>query len=145
MPASRDAGGRMKIALKGGFASHAWMMRQLRAEANGIRGLYGVPVYLVGSALMDANEKPRDWDFRITLADEDFALRYGDATEWAREGANGHWTDIRWRWSDDCVKRSKAASGFLGLNVDFQAYPASYAKRFKGQPRLRLDTRRAAA
>jgi hypothetical protein len=132
----------MKLALKGGFMSHGYMMHRLHAEANGIRGLYGVPVYLCGSALMDTNEKPRDWDFRITLADADFEMRYGVVDEWVKQGQSGYWTDVRWRWSDDCVKRSKAASAHLGLNVDFQAYPASYAKRFKGQPRLRLDTRR---
>jgi hypothetical protein len=132
----------MKLKLKGGFQSHRYMMQRLRMEANGLRGLYGVPVYLVGSALMDANEKPRDWDFRITLSDADFATRYGDPKAWVDEGRTGKWTDVRWRWSDDCVKQSKVASSRLQLNCDVQVYPASYAKAFAGKPRLRLDTRR---
>jgi hypothetical protein len=132
------------ISYLGRFASKRHLMRMLRREGNGIRGLYGVPVFLCGSALMDGNEKPRDWDFRITLADADFKARYGDPHKWEMEGCNGEWTDIRWRWSDDCVKRSKQLSAILGLNVDFQVYPRSYArKRFKGKPRLRLDTRRS--
>ena len=111
-------------------------------EANGIRGLYGCPVYLCGSALRDDNADPRDWDFRVSMPDAAFALRFGPVGEWLREGETGNWGRTRWRWSDECVKRSKRASADLRLNVDFQIYPLSYARTFYHHlPRLQLDTR----
>jgi hypothetical protein len=117
--------------------------KKLRTEGNGLRGLYGVPVFLCGSALLDANAEPRDWDIRITLPDAAFARRYGPVEQWEAEGLTGQYTKIRWRWSDDCVKQSKHAASLTGLNVDVQVYPASYAAHFKHRPRFRLDTRPA--
>jgi hypothetical protein len=118
------------------------LRRRLRAEANGLRGLYGASVYLVGSALLDCNERPRDWDIRITISDEQFQRRYGSPERWQFEGGDGQWTSVRWRWSDDCVKQSRQCSINTGLLVDVQVYPISYEGRFTGKPRLRLDTRR---
>ncbi len=115
---------------------------RLYKEGNGLAGLYGAPVYLVGSALNDANAEPRDWDVRITLSDRSFAARYGSVEQWIREGETGNWTSVRWCWSADCVKQAKHMAGNTRLNIDFQVYPQSYvAKRFDQQPRLRLDTR----
>lgn len=115
-----------------------------RRWANALRGYYGVPVYLVGSALSGNNAKPRDWDIRIELSDEDFARRFGDPQAWETEGGTGKWTDIRWRWSDECVKRTKDGWRMTGLNIDFQIYPRSHVKLMypRSLPRLRLDTRR---
>lgn len=118
-------------------------LRSLRREANGLRGLYGVPVLLVGSALLDSNPDPRDWDIRLTIPDDDFRRRHGDPTQWEIEGGTGHWTRVRWRWSDDCVRRSRQLSASLGVLVDFQVYPRRYVRRMHwySKPRLRLDTR----
>jgi hypothetical protein len=61
--------------LRGRKNARLWSLRRL---ANGLRGYYGQPVYLCGSALLDGNTNPRDWDIRIELPDEQFALRYGN-------------------------------------------------------------------
>ena len=129
---------------RAGWPKHAtqYLRGRLRAEANGLRGLYGVPVYLVGSALLDSNEQPRDWDVRLTLSDAEFARRYGNPERWETEGGDGQWTKVRWRWSDDCVKQSQRASANSGVLVDVQIYPERYVRRFSGKPRLRLDTRK---
>lgn len=115
----------------------------LRKMANGLRGMFGMPVYLCGSALQGMNPKPRDWDIRIMLPDADFKRRFGiDAKQWANEGLTGKWTEGRWRWSDECVKQSKMAYAATGLNIDLQIYPAWYANRhYRQYPKLKLDTR----
>jgi hypothetical protein len=118
-------------------------LKSLRREANGLRGLYGVAVFLAGSALLDSNPDPRDWDVRLTLPDADFQRRYGPVEDWISEGNTGRWTRTRWRWSDDCVRRSRQLSVALGVLVDFQVYPRTHVKRmhYTQKPRLRLDTR----
>jgi hypothetical protein len=116
---------------------------RLHRWANGIYGLYGVPVYLVGSALSDSNPDPRDWDVRITLPDKEFAVRFGDPQAWVTEGATGIWTRVRWHWADECVKRAKSGWYACRLNIDFQIYPRSHVRRIypASFPRLRIDTR----
>lgn len=109
--------------------------------ANFIRGLYGVPIYLVGSALQEYNSDPRDWDIRIRLSNEAFRIRFGDPDDWTAQGGTGLWTRVRWRWADECVKRTKNAWRHIHENVDFQIYPPAYWRTFAGLPRLRLDTR----
>lgn len=121
-------------------------IKALLRFANEMAGWYQAPVYLCGSALKKA--KPRDIDLRVHLPDEEFGLRYGLAMNaeeavkrWVEQGATGEWTNIRWRWSDDCVKRTKRAWKNTNLNVDFQVYPESYALAFyKTRKRVRLDT-----
>lgn len=124
------------------------LRQMLRRRANAERGLLGVPIYLCGSALLDFNTKPRDWDIRIRLSDREFSRRYADGRKdgvsaWITEAQTGEWTAIRWRWSDDCVKRSKDWSRHcMGLNFDVQIYPATHWKAlYRHSPRLRLDTR----
>jgi hypothetical protein len=119
-------------------------VRDLRSMANGYAGHYGVPVWLCGSALMDVNSQPRDWDIRVDLPEEDFLRLYGDPVLWEEEGKTGHWTSVRWQWSGDCVKQSKWGHAKTRLNIDFQVYPADYARRIYGtRPRYRLDSTRA--
>ncbi len=79
----------------------------------------------------------------MRLGDENFATRYGDAEKWMHEGCTGKWTDIRWRWSDDCVRRSKDWAKACNRNIDFQVYPARHwDAAYRDTARLRLDTRR---
>ena len=113
----------------------------LKAWANGLAGFYGAPVYLCGSVLLGDNPKPRDWDIRMTLADEDFERLFGDPQEWVLEGATGQWTDIRWKWSRACTKEAKNGWYRCRLNVDFQIYPASHVLlRYPDHfPKMRLD------
>lgn len=119
---------------------NAALLPRLRAWADGIAGFYGAPVYLVGSALQDGNDNPRDWDIRVELPDEDFTARFGDAEAWTTEAVTGQWGEVRWRWSAECVKRTRDAWAWTGVNVDFQIYPLSHAQRAYGKmPRLRLD------
>jgi len=133
-----------RVFLRAGWPKHVTkeFRKKLQHVGNGLRGLYGAPVYLVGSALLDSNMYPRDWDIRIMLSDAEFTRRYGNPQTWHAEQAHKNWTRISWRWSDDCVKQSKVESSILGVLVDFQVYPLSiYRKSFRHRPRLRLDTR----
>lgn len=116
------------------------LLRKLQAHGNGLRGHYGVPVYLVGSALEDDNADPRDWDIRLFLPPSHFVRRYGSVTDWIIEGGTGEWTRIRRRWSDDCVKQSQRVSEAAKMNIDFQALPWRIRGEFRGKPRMRLDT-----
>lgn len=114
---------------------------------------YGVPVWLVGSALLDSNGDPRDWDFRVVLSDEEFARRFGppgplerrgdgfeETWKWIEQMGSGLWTSVRWKWAAECVKRSKEVSRRIGLNVDFQIHPKTYADaQYQRAPRYRLD------
>lgn len=110
--------------------------------ANGIAGLYGVPVYLCGSALRPDNPDPRDYDIRVMLPDAQFEERYGSVRKWNDEGAVGNWTRVRWRWSADCTKQSRAGFRDTGLNIDLQVYPASHARAlYRDKRRVRIDTR----
>lgn len=105
----------------------------LRKEADRLRDLYSAPaVWLVGSALIDSNEWPRDWDIRITLRGVELAQLYSGL----RRGRDMMVTALY-----DYIEQSRILSGKLGLNVDFQVYPANYLFRFTGKPRFRLDTR----
>lgn len=113
----------------------------LQARANGLRGLLGVPVWLVGSALRDDNPDPRDWDVRLLLPEHAFEARYGPVDEWILEGATGLWGRTRWRWSDECTRFSREWAGRARLNVDLQIYPLIHWQGFRGKPRMRLDTR----
>jgi hypothetical protein len=99
----------------------------LRKEADELRDVYGVPVWLVGSALIDSNEWPRDWDIRITLEPVRMVQLYSVA-------------EMRSRWLADRHRQSDWLSRRLWLNVDFQTYPATHLDRFTGKPRFRLDT-----
>jgi len=120
-------------------------LKRLRAFANALRGRYGVPIYLCGSALLDVNEEPRDWDMRAALDEADFARFYGDANQWEQDGRTGAWTSVRWKWSDDMVKQSRDGYRRTLMNIDFQVYPAKHAAAYKNLPRFRLDTRRREA
>ena len=116
--------------------------------ANGIRALFGVPVWLCGSALNDDNKNPRDWDVRLILPDDVFALRYANSyrsdavvQQWVKEGDTGHFTDLRWDWSDECVRYARHGARHTRLNIDFQVYPESYHQRFfADKPRVQLDS-----
>lgn len=122
----------------------------LRRFANGVRGYYGVPVYLVGSALR-ANDpmKCRDVDVRIELSHDEFMRFYAPnrhdsekvVMQWIEEDANGNWSDLRWRWADDCIKRSRAGWRQTHMHIDFQVYPTAWWNYFSHRPRYRLDTR----
>lgn len=117
------------------------VMGRLRRWANRLRGRYGVPIYLCGSALRADNPDPRDWDVRIMLPDERFALAFGPVDEWRDEGCTGKWTRTRFRWSDQCVKDTQDFAAWCHLNGDVQIYPESHAATvYANEPRLRLDT-----
>ena len=112
----------------------------LRRWANRLAGYYGCHIYLTGSALFGDNAKPRDWDIRIEMPDSDFEVRFGNVQDWVNEGGSGQWTDVRWRWSRQCVKDTKAGWYATGLNIDFQIYPKSHCRRLYAKfPKYRLD------
>lgn len=116
--------------------------QSLRGLGQSSAAYYGADVWLVGSALKDGNAKPRDWDIRIVLSELAFTRRFGDPKTWQEEGITGRWTDVRWRWSNECIKQGLWASGYTGLNVDFQIFPDSAAKIYKVRPKFRLNATR---
>lgn len=125
----------------------SYKLAALRRWANGIRGYYGVAVYLVGSALV--KPEPRDWDVRICLPDDEFMRHYAPnrrdaikvAVDWLDESISGEWTNLRWGWSDDCIKQSRRGWRDTRLNIDFQVYPYVQWQVYESRPRLKLDTR----
>jgi hypothetical protein len=112
--------------------------------ANAIRGFYGHPVLLVGSQITDA-ENPRDVDIVCAIPDHEFELRYGSVNDWLQEGGTGLWTEVRWKWSDDCVKKSLDGMRDTGLQIDFKVQPMAQFKGYehihKAYPPVKLDTR----
>lgn len=109
--------------------------------ANSIRGFYGHPVYLVGSQLTDKPD-PRDVDVICVIPNDEFTLRFGDVYKWLDEGGTGQWTDVRWRWSDHCVKKWKQGCLETGLNLDFKVIPmCAHIGEYGDHPTHRLDTR----
>lgn len=121
-----------------GLRAHPDLIPLLVRFANEQAGWYQSPVYLVGSAL--TKKEPRDIDIRVPLANEDWIGRYGGLAEWwEREGITGDWTEVRWRWSEDCTRTTKRAWAITMLNVDFQVQPATHFHSFRGR-KLRIDT-----
>lgn len=112
--------------------------------ANGIRGFYGHPVLLVGSQVT-GKENPRDVDIVCAIPDDEFELRYGDVNLWLQEGGTGLWTDVRWKWADDCVKKSLDGMRCTKLQIDFKVQPMAQFKGYdfvnKEFPPYKLDTR----
>jgi len=106
--------------------------------ARGLRGYYGEPVYLCGSALLDCNADPRDWDVRIGLRDADFKRRYGNPDEFRKNQSSGNWTRVNWRWSYDCVKQSKDSYNRTQLNVDLQTQTWRTWRAYRHMPRFQL-------
>jgi len=102
---------------------------------------FGLPVYLVGSALTDPD--PRDVDLVIPMPEDLFLAAYNDG----RPEDLGAWQSglrdpnppAMWRrWARDCAKASRLATMFCGRRVDFKVQPQRYFDSFKG-PRVRLD------
>ena len=119
--------------------ARAAVRTNLRTFARHLAGYYGQPVYLCGSALIDSNAKPRDWDLRIALPDMNFERRYGcTAKSWDEQGQSGLWGDSRHAWSADCVKQSHSGMDRTLLNCHVQVYPKTYGERFKRYPKLLL-------
>lgn len=117
------------------------LLHCLQRWANIVYAQYGVPVYLCGSILKEGVEDPRDWDIRVCIPASVFTVRYGPPDEWWEEGQTGFWTRTRWKWVDDCRKQAIRGARYTGLNIDFEVQPPRLWRRYKDQPRLRLDTR----
>lgn len=100
---------------------------------------FGVPVYLVGSALVDDN--PRDIDLSIVLPDEDFTARYGDVQRWDSEMWGIAWGAERQRWAEDQIKLARHLVAAYKMNIDLKIEPLFRAAAiYQGKPRVRLDT-----
>jgi hypothetical protein len=126
----------------------------LRRWANLLAARFGASVYLVGSALRDDNANPRDWDVRIPLTNEQFALRYATAGQrvrmsgsqiadlWNEQyyGRTGDDRRVYWRWTRECQRTGKEAfRKYLGLYVDFQAYPPREWRSWGDHPYWRIN------
>ncbi len=115
-----------------------WLAQYLECWANQVAARYGFPVYIVGSALTDAD--PRDVDIVCILPDEHFANRFGPAdpdgwvTEYMKVG------DTQRRWAREVAKFSRECTIIhRAINVDFKVQPQMVADGFDGQ-RVRIDT-----
>jgi hypothetical protein len=113
--------------------------------ANAIRGFYGHPVYLVGSQIT-GSEDPRDIDIVCSIPDQEFELRYGSVQQWIQEGESGLWTDVRWIWSDDVVKKCLHGMKETKLQIDFKVQPETHFKEYANIhaafPPVQIDTRK---
>lgn len=113
----------------------------LRHLANALTARYGLPVWLCGSALADFNARPRDWDLRIEMPDEQFTRMFGDWQKWQQEGWSGEWSTIRERWAAECVKQTGWCWKTAPLNIDFQIYPVTHCRvHYRTAPKLKLTT-----
>jgi hypothetical protein len=121
-----------------------WFAIKFRHQANNIAARYGAPVYLVGGALED--EKPRDFDIRVILSDEEMARLYGipgDTDIRVRSAETNAANDSEpweWRRAYDNLKQSRQLSLRYRRNIDFQVQALHEADPYKNTPRLRLDT-----
>jgi len=106
--------------------------------ANQMAARFGRPVFLVGSAL--TSPRPRDYDVRIVLSNDEFSARYGLELE-AYEASL--WLPLRFpqlmTYFNDMAKLAGHAAGASRLNVDFQVQPLREAYRHKDRARRRLD------
>jgi hypothetical protein len=106
----------------------------LRWYANMVSGLYDRPVYLVGSALRISNLAPRDWDVRLCLSDENFALRYEPLSGLTEGGAAD--VVVRW-WSEvttGCVRPYIGAGQTRWSSTQTGAEADRPQHRFPGLP-----------
>jgi hypothetical protein len=111
----------------------------LRRYANIISGKFALPVYLVGSAL--TKEDPRDYDLRVKIPNKEFEKRYfcDSAEQWMLRFQSGLYDESNWLWAKDNVKITKRGWTFCRLNIDFQAYPACYWKKYEKERKLKLS------
>jgi len=94
---------------------------------------FGLPVYLVGSALVDPD--PRDIDLVVPVPAELFTAMYDVGPE--TPGAiPPHWR----RWARDCAKQSRELTLLCRRAVDFKTQPPDVFAEFATKPRRRLDT-----
>lgn len=105
----------------------------LQKWADTVFSRFGLPVYLVGSALKDPNQVwVRDIDVRVIMPDDHFAARFGDPK--SDEG--------KWRWAEEMGKQNFWAARQTLMPVDFQVMPDEKAKYYRDDPKLRLDSGR---
>jgi hypothetical protein len=111
--------------------------------ANYMRGYYGFPIYLVGSAL--TKKMPRDIDVCCIIPDALFCQRYHieDIQQHVSKKISGIWNDEHWRWSDDVMKKVYHGWDFTHMNIDFKVISEAESKEqgYMDKPKLQLDTR----
>lgn len=120
------------------FRQEPDQLEDLRLFASQLAERFQVSVFLCGSALDPLEEEPEDWDIRLRVSQHFFREHWGDVLQWIEEGEDGHWSDIRKSWSEECAQLSQEGTYLTGLNCDVQIYPAAYWKCYKGISRLRL-------
>lgn len=84
---------------------------------------FGIPAYLVGSALL--NKKYRDVDIRLILSDDEYErLELGDPEN---QFGNSKWISL-------CMAFSALGEKMTGLPIDFQIQQQSHANKcYDGQ------------
>jgi hypothetical protein len=124
----------------------------IRRWASHISVLFnGRPVYLVGSALVQAN--PRDWDFRVVMTADAFAWRYATLRQMRamtsheliaqflrEEMGEVPTTPFYDRWSHEMRKIGRDAFyRWTGLYTDFQVQPVRAARTWPGKPKWKAS------
>jgi hypothetical protein len=111
--------------------------------ANYMRGYYGFPIYLVGSALNKT--MPRDIDVCCIIPDDLFCKRYhiDNIEQHVSKKISGIWNNSHWRWSDDIIKKTYHGWDFTHMNIDFKVISETENKEqgYEGKEKLQLDTR----
>jgi hypothetical protein len=129
-----------KIIINPGTDKERIFEHKLVIWANSIRAFYGHPIYLVGSQLTE-KENPRDIDIVCIIPNNEFELRYGSLNKWCDESGTGVYTEVRWSWADDCLKRSLSGMQETGYSIDFKIQAKTIALGYEDKPKLKLDTR----
>lgn len=115
-----------------------WFAEAFRRQADSLYGLYGSPIWLVGSALV--KERPRDIDVRVILCACEMQRRYGrHFPDICADGSN-NFALWQWRRAVDNIKQSRALHDWGGFPIDFQIQSAGEAAPYEKLERVRLDS-----
>jgi hypothetical protein len=112
-----------------------WFPKAFQHQANLYVGLYGAPIFLVGSTL--SKDVPRDIDIRVILSDEEMWRLFGRPYEPKKENL---WEEWQWKRAAENLKRSRELSAWSGYPIDFQVQSMAEASPHKDLPAIRLDS-----
>lgn len=121
----------------------SWLAPLLHGWSCQIAARFNAPVYLVGSAVVEA--EPRDVDVAVVLSDEAFVQRYGlSAVHMTQIGDARDMPEHRRYWQDVAKLTAWCMQHHMGgqLNLDLKIQDESEvaARRHSAEFRVRLDT-----
>lgn len=110
-------------------------IKRITEVSHALSALYfGLPVYLVGSGLVESKD-PNDIDVVIPVPDDLFDAMYGVYVAPIDRGTpSAQWK----RWARDCAKQGRELTMVCMKSVDFKTQPKSLFSTI-AKPRRRLD------